>query len=40
MTEEEAKNAAIFKWAKETHDYCVDNNMEQIMHRVNLFKPI
>ena len=40
MSEEEAKNAAIYKWAKETHDYCSDNTEDQIMKSVIAFKPL
>lgn len=40
MSEEEAKNAAIYRWAKESHDYCSDTCLEQIVTRVQAFKPI
>ncbi|CAK72506.1 unnamed protein product (macronuclear) [Paramecium tetraurelia] len=39
-SEEEAKNAAIFKWAKEIHDYNTDNTEELISKAVSNFKPL
>ncbi|CAD8208744.1 unnamed protein product [Paramecium octaurelia] len=40
MSEEEAKNAAIYKWAKEIHDYNTDNTEELISQAVSNFKPL
>jgi hypothetical protein len=40
MSEEEAKNAAIYKWAKETHDYSSDSTEEMIMKSVIAYKPL
>lgn len=40
MSEEELKNAAIYKWAKEVHDYNTDNTEELIMKAVTGFKPL
>lgn len=40
LTEEEAQNAAIFRWARENHHYCEDSNLEEVIRRVKLFKPL
>lgn len=40
MSEEELKHAAIYKWAKEVHDYNSDNTEELIMKAVHNFKPL
>ncbi|CAD8105315.1 unnamed protein product [Paramecium primaurelia] len=40
MSEEEAKNAAIYKWAREVHDYNADNTETLILQAVSNFKPL
>jgi hypothetical protein len=40
MSEEELKHAAIYKWAKEIHDYNSDNTEELIIKAVHNFKPL
>lgn len=37
FTEEEAKHAALYRWAKEDYPYCTDKTLDEIMKRVNSF---